>query len=70
MKLLGKTNIYVNRVGFGGIPIQRITQEETNKVIDELVNNKINFIDKDNPRVEIELYPISEYDVSYVVSKK
>lgn len=45
MKLLGKTNIYVNRVGFGGIPIQRITQEETNKVIDELVNNKINFID-------------------------
>ena len=28
------------------------------------------FIDKDNPRVEIELYPISEYDVSYVVSKK
>lgn len=27
------------------------------------------FIDKDNPRVEIELYPISEYDVSYVVSK-
>ena len=28
------------------------------------------FIDKDNPRVEIELYPISEYDVSYVISKK
>lgn len=45
MKLLGKTNMDVNRVGFGGIPIQRITQEETNKVIDELVNNKINFID-------------------------
>ena len=45
MKLLGKTNIGVNRVGFGGIPIQRITQEETNKVIDELVNNNVNFID-------------------------
>ena len=28
------------------------------------------FIDKDNPRVEIELYPVSEYDVSYVISKK
>ena len=26
----------IKRVGFGGIPIQRITQEETNKVIDEL----------------------------------
>ena len=45
MKLLGKTNMYVNRVGFGGIPIQRITQEETNKVIHELVNNNVNFID-------------------------
>ena len=28
------------------------------------------FIDKDNPRVEIELYPISKYDVSYIISKK
>ncbi len=45
MKLLGKTNMDINRVGFGGIPIQRITQEETNKVVDELVNNNVNFID-------------------------
>lgn len=45
MRLLGKTNMKVNRVGFGGIPIQRITQEETNKVINELVDNNINFID-------------------------
>nr|WP_317332673.1 aldo/keto reductase [uncultured Romboutsia sp.] len=45
MKLLGKTNMKINRVGFGGIPIQRITQEDTNKVINELVNNNINFID-------------------------
>ena len=36
MRLLGKTNMKVNRVGFGGIPIQRITQEETNKVINEI----------------------------------
>lgn len=28
------------------------------------------YIDKDNPRVEIELYPISEYDVSYTLTKK
>ncbi|MGL5754306.1 MAG: aldo/keto reductase [Paraclostridium sp.] len=45
MRVLGRTNIKVNRVGFGGIPIQRITQEDTNKVIDELVNQGINFID-------------------------
>ena len=38
MRLLGKTNMKVNRVGFGGIPIQRITQEETNKVINELID--------------------------------
>lgn len=45
MRNLGKTNIKVNRVGFGGIPIQRITQEETNLVIDELINHGVNFID-------------------------
>lgn len=28
------------------------------------------FIDKENPRVEIELYPISEYDIKYDVFKK
>ena len=45
MRLLGKTNMKVNRVGFGGIPIQRITQEETNKVINELIDKNVNFID-------------------------
>ena len=45
MRNLGKTNIKVNRVGFGGIPIQRITQEETNSVIDELISQGVNFID-------------------------
>ena len=45
MKNLGNTNMKIKRVGFGGIPIQRITQDDTNKVIDELVNQGINFID-------------------------
>ena len=45
MRELGKTNMKVKRVGFGGIPIQRITQEETNKVINELEAQGINFID-------------------------
>jgi uncharacterized protein len=45
MRNLGKTNLKVNRVGFGGIPIQRITQEETNSVIDELIKQGVNFID-------------------------
>ncbi|MGL5642806.1 MAG: aldo/keto reductase, partial [Paraclostridium sp.] len=45
MRVLGRTNIKVSRVGFGGIPIQRITQEDTNKVIDELIKQGVNFID-------------------------
>ena len=45
MRNLGKTNMKIQRVGLGGIPIQRITQEETNKVVDELINQGINFID-------------------------
>ena len=36
MREFGKTGMQIKRVGFGGIPIQRISQEETNKVIDEL----------------------------------
>ncbi|MEG0855395.1 MAG: aldo/keto reductase [Terrisporobacter sp.] len=45
MRSLGNTNIKIKRVGFGGIPIQRITQEETNIVIHELEKQGINFID-------------------------
>lgn len=45
MRNFGKTGMKIKRVGFGGIPIQRITQEETNKVIDELEKCGVNFID-------------------------
>lgn len=45
MRNLGSTDMKIKEVGFGGIPIQRITQEDTNKVIDELINQGINFID-------------------------
>ncbi len=45
MRLLGKTSMKVKRVGFGGIPIQRITQEEVYNVINELENQGISFID-------------------------
>ena len=45
MRNFGKTNMRIKRVGFGGIPIQRITQEDTNKVVDELVKQGVNFID-------------------------
>lgn len=44
-KLLGKTGMNVSVVGFGGIPIQRLNQEEATKVILECKNKGINFID-------------------------
>ena len=45
MRYFGKTGMKIKRVGFGGIPIQRISQEDTNKVIDELEKCGVNFID-------------------------
>ncbi len=45
MRFLGDTNMKIKRVGFGGIPIQRINQTSTNELIDELIENGINFID-------------------------
>lgn len=42
---LGKTNMFVNRIGLGGIPIQRVNQEKVNKLIEYLELNNVNFID-------------------------
>lgn len=45
MRRLGKTNLLVKEIGFGGIPIQRVSQEDVNLIIDALIKQKINFID-------------------------
>lgn len=42
---LGKTGLTVSRLGFGGIPIQRIDAEGTIKLFDALEKHGINFID-------------------------
>lgn len=42
---LGNTSIKVSRIGFGGIPIQRITEEEAASLIRKLPEYGINFID-------------------------
>ncbi len=42
---LGNTDMKIKRVGFGGIPIQRITQEDADVIIKELINTNVNFID-------------------------
>lgn len=43
--LLGSTGMEVSVIGFGGIPIQRVSQEEATKIIIEARNKGINFID-------------------------
>ncbi len=42
---LGNTGLKVSRVGFGGIPIQRIGQQEANELIDALIEYGVNYID-------------------------
>lgn len=43
--LLGNTGMEVSVIGLGGIPIQRVSQDEATKIIIEAKNRKINFID-------------------------
>ena len=42
---LGKTGLKVSRLGFGGLPLQRVDEEETKKIVKSLLENGVNFID-------------------------
>ena len=42
---LGKTNLICSRIGFGGIPIQRVSEEEAIAVVRHCLDIGINFID-------------------------
>jgi predicted aldo/keto reductase-like oxidoreductase len=42
---LGKTDLNVNPIGFGGIPIQRLSLEESDKVVGKALDMGINFFD-------------------------
>lgn len=44
-RILGKTGIKISRMGFGGIPIQRIDAEGTKKLIHMLHDVGVNYID-------------------------
>ena len=44
-RILGKTGLKISRLGFGGIPIQRIDAEGTKVLMQQLVNAGVNFID-------------------------
>lgn len=42
---LGKTGLNISRLGFGGIPIQRVDAETTRTLVQTMVEKGINFID-------------------------
>ena len=44
-RILGKTELKISRLGFGGIPIQKIDAEGTKALIGELASQGVNFID-------------------------
>jgi predicted aldo/keto reductase-like oxidoreductase len=48
MVQLGKTGLQVSRVGFGGIPIQRLTEEEAIAVVRRCLDLGVTFIDTAN----------------------
>ena len=60
-KILGKTGLKISRLGFGGIPIQKIDKEGTKNLIDELINEGINFIDT------ARAYTVSEEYLGYAL---
>ncbi len=45
---LGKTGMMVTRLGFGGIPIQRVSEDEAVRVVQRCLEHGINFIDTAN----------------------
>lgn len=44
-RILGKTGLQISRLGFGGIPIQKIDAKGTKVLVDELIRQGVNFID-------------------------
>lgn len=42
---LGKTGLHISRLGFGGIPIQKVDAKTTRTLVERMVKEGINFID-------------------------
>jgi len=45
---LGKTGLEVSRIGFGGIPIQRLTEAEAVRVVQRCLELGVTFLDTAN----------------------
>ena len=60
-RILGKTGLKISRMGFGGIPIQKIDAEGTKKVIHQLMEAGVNYIDT------ARAYTVSEEYLGYAL---
>lgn len=60
-RILGKTGLRVSRMGFGGIPIQRIDAEGTKKLIHKMMELGVNYIDT------ARAYTVSEEYLGYAL---
>ena len=60
-RVLGKTGLNISRMGFGGIPIQRIDTEGTKVLMHKLVEAGVNYIDT------ARVYTVSEQYLGYAL---
>ena len=60
-RILGKTGLKISRLGFGGIPIQRIDAEGTKKLFREMAKRGINYVDSARG------YTVSEEYIGYAM---
>ncbi len=60
-RTLGKTGLTISRLGFGGIPIQKIDAEGTKNLMRELIREGVNFIDT------ARAYTVSEEYLGYAL---
>ena len=58
-RTLGKTGLNISRLGFGGIPIQKIDEEGTRKLLHEMMEMGVNYIDSARG------YTVSEQYIGY-----
>ena len=58
-RILGKTGLTISRMGFGGIPIQKIDEEGTRKLLHEMMEMGVNYIDSARG------YTVSEQYIGY-----
>lgn len=61
-RLLGKTGLKISRLGFGGIPIQRVDAEKTKSLMEKLCSMGVNYIDTARG------YTVSEEYLGYALS--